>query len=75
MANCYQMWQNLLFLLIGCSIPCTTKLFIIKVTIEQLLISFQTIPQCVSGGQKSREVILRKSSDSAEYTPKLVNYL
>ena len=29
--------------------------------------------QCVSGGQKSREVILRKCSDSAEYTPKLVN--
>ena len=25
------------------------------------------------GGQKSREVILRKCSDSAEYTPKLVN--
>ena len=29
--------------------------------------------QCVSGGQKFREVILRKCSDSAEYTPKLVN--
>ena len=31
------------------------------------------ITQCVSGGQKFREVILRKCSDSAEYTPKLVN--
>ena len=31
--------------------------------------------QCVSGGQNSREVILRKCSDNAEYTPKLVNYL
>ena len=34
-----------------------------------------TVTQCVSGGQNSREVILRKCSDSAEYTPKLVNYL
>ena len=29
--------------------------------------------QCISGGQKFREVILRKCSDSAEYTTKLVN--
>ena len=33
----------------------------------------QSSTQCVSGGQNSREVILRKCSDSVEYTPKLVN--
>ena len=33
----------------------------------------EPLSQCVSGGQKFREVILRKCSDSAEYTPKLVN--
>ena len=33
----------------------------------------ESLAQCVSGGQKFREVILRKCSDSVEYTPKLVN--
>ena len=37
------------------------------------MIYFIFYAQCVSGGQKFREVILRKCSDSAEYTPKLVN--